>query len=144
MKTLEQIRNYSPEALDGRDVKRLIPFLTEAQCKEFFDIEFKDEYKGKEREVKEWTRENIIEELKGDVEFGFDKALDQRGLSAGAMFNVVSMWNWILEEGLENYDQDNGYAQYGLPLFKATAVKYGFDNPIGDDEGNERTYAVSN
>ena len=142
MKTLEQIKgHYSSDTIDGRDVSRLVPFLTEAECKEFFNIEFKDEYKGKEREIKEWTRENILEQLKEDVEFGFDKALNQRGLSAGAMFNVVSMWNWILEEGLENYDEDNGYAQYGLPLFKATAVKYGFDNPIGEDSGRESKYA---
>lgn len=29
---------------------------------------------------------------------------------------------------------------YGLPLFKATAVKYGWDNPIGEDSGRERKY----
>ena len=29
---------------------------------------------------------------------------------------------------------------YGLPLFKATAEKYGFDNPIGDDTGRENYY----
>ncbi len=50
---------------------------------------------------------------------------------------VVIMWNWILEEGLEDYKE---YAQYGLSLFKATAVKYGFNNPIGDDKGNESKY----
>jgi hypothetical protein len=48
------------------------------------------------------------------------------------------MWNWILDEGLEDFDD---YAQYGLPLFKATAVKYGFENPIGDDYGNEYKYS---
>lgn len=26
---------------------------------------------------------------------------------------------------------------YGLPLFKATAVKYGWENPIGDDNGTK-------
>jgi hypothetical protein len=29
---------------------------------------------------------------------------------------------------------------YGLPLFKATALKYGFNNPIGDDLGSEDKY----
>lgn len=38
---------------------------------------------------------------------------------------------------LEDFDS---YAMYGLPLFKATAVKYGFDNPIGDDTGAEDYY----
>jgi hypothetical protein len=83
----------------------------------------------------------VLAQLKKDVAFGFEKALNQRGISAGLMSEVVKMWNWILEEGLENYDEDNGYAQYGLPLFKATAVKYGFDNPIGDNNGDEDEYA---
>ena len=29
---------------------------------------------------------------------------------------------------------------YGLPIFKATAVKYGFENPIGEDTGSEKKY----
>jgi hypothetical protein len=37
---------------------------------------------------------------------------------------------------------DRNYAQYGLPLFKATALKYDFENPIGDDLGNEPKYAA--
>ena len=53
------------------------------------------------------------------------------------MAEVVQMWNWILEEGLEDYDN---YPMYGLPIFKATAVKYGFENPIGEDDGDEYEY----
>ena len=87
----------------------------------------------------EWTRENVLKQLKDDVEFGFRKALDQRGISASLMFDVVRKWNKVLEEGLENWDEDD-YAMYGLPLFKATAVKYGFENPIGDDTGREDYY----
>ena len=49
-------------------------------------------------------------------------------------------WNKVLEEGLEDWDEDN-YRYYGLPLFKATALKYGFDNPIGDDYGDECKYS---
>ena len=37
-------------------------------------------------------------------------------------------------------DLIDNYAMYGLPLFKATAVKYGWDNPIGDDTGEEDFY----
>ena len=80
-----------------------------------------------------------LEQLKSDVEFGFEKALDQRGISASLMFYVVLRWNQVLEEGLENYPEEN-YAMYGLPLFKATAVKYGWENPIGDDNGDEEFY----
>ena len=59
--------------------------------------------------------------------------------SASLMFECVMMWNYILEEGLEGWGEDD-YAFYGLPLFKATAVKYGWDNPIGEDSGRERKY----
>ena len=111
-------------------------FLTEEQLEK---IGFK--YDGDEPypEPKEWTRGNILEQLKSDVEFGFEKALDQRGISASLMFYVVLRWNQVLEEGLENYPEEN-YAMYGLPLFKATAVKYGWENPIGDDNGDEEFY----
>ena len=40
----------------------------------------------------------------------------------------------------EDIMNDKDYAMYGLPLFKATALKYGFDNPIGDDLGSEDKY----
>ena len=82
----------------------------------------------------------MLKQLKEDVEFGFEKALNKRGISSSLMFEVVRFWNWVLEEGLEDWDEDN-YAMYGLPLFKATAVKYGWDNPIGDDNGDENKYS---
>lgn len=139
MKTVEQIKEqYKSNTIDGRDVSRLVKFLSEEDLK-VFEIELKNEYKGVHKPIP-LTKENVIEELKGDVAFGFEKALNQRGLSAGMMFSVVMMWNWILEDGLEDFPEDN-YAQYGLPLFKATAEKYGFDNPIGSDSGSEYKYS---
>lgn len=137
MKTLEQVaQDYKSETLDGRDISRLANFIPESQLKDF-GVELKEEYVGKHK-AKKFTRANILKQLKEDVAFGFEKALNQRGISAGLMYEVVSMWNWILEEGLEDFDE---YAQYGLPLFKATAVKYGFDNPIGNDTGSEYKYS---
>ena len=137
MKTLEQIAtDYKSKTLDGRDLNRLVKFIPENMLPKF-GFELKDEFIGK-HEVIEFTRENILKQLADDVAFGFEKALNHRGLSSSMMFEVVSMWNWILEEGLEHFDD---YAQYGLPLFKATAIKYGFDNPIGDDNGDEQKYA---
>lgn len=138
MKTLDQIaQNYKSDTLDGRDLHRLAQFIPEDRLSEF-GLKLNPEFQGK-HEVVEFTRENVLKQLEKDVDFGFEKALNQRGISSGLMYNVVKMWNWILEEGLEDFDD---YAQYGLPLFKATAVKYGFENPIGDDYGDEITYAA--
>jgi hypothetical protein len=138
MKTLEQIKSYAYKAFDGRDIYRLAEFIPEDQLKDF-GLSLKAEGVGK-HEHKELTREAVLKQLEQDVAFGFEKALNKRGLSAGLMFEVVQMWNWILEEGLEDFPDDN-YAQYGLPLFKATAVKYGFPNEIGDDDGDEYQYS---
>lgn len=128
MKTLNEILDNYKDYAVVLDDSRLAKFLTEEQLEK---IGFK--YDGDE--PKEWTRENILEQP--DVEFGFEKALDQRGISASLMFYVVLRWNQVLEEGLENYPEEN-YAM--LPLFKATAVKYGWENPIGDDNGDEEFY----
>ena len=137
MKTLQQVKKeYVSETLDGRDLSRLVIFIPEEELGDFC-IELKEEYKGKHKHIP-FTKENILNSLKDDVEFGFQKALNKRGISASLMYEVVNMWNWILEDGLESF---NSYAQYGLPLFKATAVKYGFDNPIGEDSGSEYKYA---
>lgn len=123
------------DSLDDRFGVRLAQFLTQEQLEK---IGFKWNSDEPYPEPKEWTRENILSQLKEDVEFGFEKALDKRGISASLMFAVVLRWNRVLEEGLEDYPEDN-YAMY-LPLFKATAEKYGWENPIGDDSGSEDYY----
>jgi hypothetical protein len=136
MKTLAQVKEqYKSNTLDGRDLYRLMKFIPESELKDF-GLELKPEYVGTHKHI-DFTRENVLIQLEKDVEFGFEKALAQRGLSAGTMAEVVMMWNWVLEEGLEDFDD---YPMYGLPIFKATAVKYGFDNPIGDDTGCESIY----
>lgn len=138
MKTIEEIiKNYEnyETSIEDRFGRRLCQFLTREQMVKIgFELE-----EGIDHTPAEWTRENIINQLKSDVEFGFEKALNKRGISSSLMFSVVMSWNKVLEEGLEDWDEDN-YRYYGLPLFKATALKYGFDNPIGDDYGNEYKY----
>lgn len=142
MKTLEQIAGlYKSNCIDGRDLYRLAKFIP-YEMLDKFGLTPSDEYNDPEKwdkEVIPFTRENVLKQLESDVAFGFEKALSQRGISSSLMFEVVRMWNWVLEEGLEDWPEDH-YAMYGLPLFKATAVKYGFENEIGDDNGDEPEY----
>lgn len=120
--------------LDGRDFLRLADFMEEADLPKLgFERNSDEPWR-----VKPWTEEAIKEQLKLDVAFGFEKALNQRGISASLMSDVVKMWLWVLEDELQNH---GNYAQYGLPLLKAVAVKYGFPNEIGDDDGDEDKYA---
>ena len=149
MRTLDEIlSNFKPNCFDGRDLYRLWKFIPWGIAKNYpnFLNHVAEEYRNEEKWMTEiyqipYTRENILAQLSIDVEFGFEKALNMRGISAGLMFEVVRMWNWVLneDEELTNWPSER-YAMYGLPLFKATAIKYGFPNMIGDDEGNESWY----
>lgn len=135
MKTLDQVlESFSSNTLDCRDTARLAQFVPKDRLKEL-GLSLSD---GAYHEVVEFTEENILKQLKMDVNFGFEKALNKRGISASLMHSVVSMQNDILENELQDF---YAYAQYGLPLFKATALLYGFPNDIGDDTGTESKYS---
>lgn len=138
---IEHYSNFGPKSFN-RLGTRLAQFCTKEELKKlniFTDesIEAWDDSK-----VKDWTEENIIKQLEKDVAFGFEKALNQRGISASLMFEVVLAWNQILENRLKDWNPYD-YPMYGLPLFKATALLYGFENPIGEDSGSEEYYNES-
>lgn len=145
MKELKDIiENYEKYRtfLQDRLGARLCDFLTLEQAQKIgFDIK-----EGKEwPSPKPWNKESILKQLREDVEFGFEKAINQRGISSSLMFEVVRGWNEILEDGLENWPEDN-YAQYGLPLFIATAKKYNFPIPeeiTPGDTGKEFKYGIN-
>lgn len=142
MKTIEQLaKSFKSKTFDGRDLGRLSEFIPSNMLSEF-DMALNEGVSDKEwdKNIIPLTRQNVLKRLESDVSFAFEKALNKRGLSAGMMFCVIMMWNNILEEGLEDWNEDN-YAMYGLPLLKATAIKYDFNNPIGDNDGNEEEYS---
>lgn len=139
---IEHYSNFGPKSFN-RLGTRLAQFCTKEELKRLniFTDESIEEWD--DSKVKDWTEENIIKQLEKDVAFGFEKALDNRGISASLMFEVVLAWNQILENYLKDWNPYD-YPMYGLPLFKATAVLYGFENPIGEDSGSEEYYNESN
>lgn len=72
--------------------------------------------------AKEWTEENILAQLRADVEFAIEKAVNHRGISAGLMNGVLVAWCIVLENGLEHTD----YSWYGDKLIKKIDELYGF------------------
>ena len=139
MKTLDQIIElYKSETLDGRDLVRLCDFVPPDRWHEL-GVKLKEGADISTVVTKEFTRDNVLEQLRLDVAFGFEKALNKRGISAGLMYEVVEMWTWVLEEGLQGFE---AYAQYGLPLFKATAIKYGFPDEIDGFNGDEFKFSA--
>lgn len=126
------------EAIDGRDFGRLVNFFPFEEW-EHFGYGLKENSSPSDLPPpKPWTEEVILEQLRGDLDFAFKKALGQRGLSSSSMFEVIRMWMWVLDDPLQHHQE---YAQYGLPLYKEVAVKYGLENPIGKKSGSEVEYA---
>ncbi len=122
------------QCIDGRDYSRLCNYFP---VEDWDKLGFSLKQGKKPPRATALTKQNILKQLKGDLEFAFEKALDQRGISSSFMFEVIKMWMWILEDPLQSWVE---YTMYGLPLYKATALKYGFKNPIGEDYGNEDKY----
>lgn len=115
--------------------RRLRQYLTVEQAKSI-DWEVSKQY----HKTIEFTKQNVLKQLENDVAFGFKKALEKNLLISKLMFDVVKEWLFILEDPLKDFDE---YPMYGLPLFKAVAVKYGFNNPIGEDDGSESKYKAT-
>lgn len=146
MKTLEetvewlQKRELRERCIDGRDAGRLASFLPVGEWEK---LGMKLREGADAGEPLPWTEEQLRVQLEHDLAFGFEKALGKRGISAGLMAQCVRMWLFALDHPLfaESAD-DKMYAQYGLPLFKATALAFGWPNPIGDDRGDEFKYSA--
>ena len=122
MKTIEEILdNYSEYQtfLEDRFGKRLCDFLTVEQAKSI-GWHFKEGY---QHTPKPWTEENVLSQLQQDVAFGWEKACDERGISASLMYEVVVAWCKVLENGLDIIE----YGVYGKDLFESVADKYGWE-----------------
>ena len=105
---------------DRRFTKRFLDFIPVEEWEKYgFKYTGEDEYIPKE-----WTEENILEQLKADVEFGYEKAECGRGISSELMAMVVNAWCKVLQNGL-NLDGDDGY--YHRKQFTTVAEYYGWE-----------------
>ncbi len=129
----EIIDNYSiwKTELDDRFGRRFGMFL---ENKDLDKIGFS--CKDENREVKAWTKENILTELKDDLEFAWEKACNGRGISSSLMVDVVQKWCNILENGL-HYDLN--YTDYGKSFLQEVDKKYGWH--LTDVDVSEEGYA---
>jgi hypothetical protein len=132
MKTLSDvIKDYRIKSFDCRDFNRLLDYIPEDKVKEMTlndplsgDKIIENDLINYPGKIIDFTKENIINSLKNDLSFAYEKACDQRGLSADAMYNVIKMWVWILELDVKNipYGYSEGYYEgYGKRYFEVVA-----------------------
>lgn len=138
MKTLDYVIEHHDEIeqdkfFDTRWTTRLLEFLPAEYIEKYGYT-----YGGtdiNERKVKEWTEENVLAQLKEDVEFAIEKATNHRGISSGLMNDVLRSWCIVLENGLEDTD----YGFYGDKLIKKIDKYYNF-NLVDDNTFDEDFY----
>lgn len=136
MKTLDYVKEHIGEIeqdklIDQRFTKRFIDFLPGAEWEKYgFEYIGEGEYTPKE-----WTEENILQQLKSDTEFAIEKATNHRGISASLMNSVLIAWCIVLENGLESTD----YGWYGDKLIKKIDELYGF-GLVDDDTFDSSFY----
>ena len=130
MKSIDYILDHYKDfevVIDDRFGARFAEFLTVEQMQRIGWM-----VKEEEKETwtpKEWTEENILKQLYDDVQFGWVKCCDQRGISASLMAELVQKWCDVLENGLV----DIPYGYYGDNVFKTVAEKYGWKLEYGDE-----------
>lgn len=138
MKTLDYVIEHHDEIeqdkfFDTRWTTRLLKFLP-AEYIEKYGYTYGGDDINK-RKVKEWTEENVLAQLKEDVEFAIEKATNHRGISSGLMNDVLRSWCIVLENGLEDTD----YGFYGDELIKKIDKYYSF-NLVDDNTFDEDFY----
>ena len=126
MKSLEWVIENLKDietSLDCRFGSRMSLFLSKEEMENLgYTVKEGSDYPETQME---WTEENVLNQLKEDLEFGIKKAKGHRGISASLMWEVCMGWCKILENGLDKqYEADYGY--YGDKLFRAIDEYYKF------------------
>jgi len=94
-------------------------------------------------EVRPATDVNVRRDMGNYLGFAIMKALDHKGLSASRSISHYMSWMWLLgdEEAMLWCERDDMYENYGAPILKAIATKYGieptYDGDPMDKEGLE-------
>lgn len=119
--------------IDHRDKARLLTYAPDLESVKTLGFKLKDEYAFADLNTKEWSPENLIHEIIADADFAIEKAEDKRGISSSLMHEVLVMWNFAFNTGIEA--QPN-YNDYGLDYAKKT--KIAFKN-IEEQNGKKET-----
>lgn len=125
------MRTQDEIAAHINDVEDMFGFMTEV-CAMYLDYEHAQPFLSEEATAAGWgdpkenSREFIISEMVDYLEFAFEKAHGQRGLSAGRSVTKMEAWLWLLvDEEMGRFAADkSNYAPYGLPILEAIKGKY--------------------
>jgi len=119
--------------------EHLFEFVT-ADLKEYLSYEAVKPFLKEGVTEKDWThkpkdRDSILKQMKDYMTFAWDKANNERGLSASRTMDHYTAWIWMLgDEEVDIFGNIQEYEFYGKPQLKAICDHYGWDD-VNDDDG---------
>lgn len=75
-------------------------------------------------------RDAVLARMLDYMPFAWDKANNQRGLSAGRSMSHFSAWTWLIEE---DFGDLHDYVFYGKPHLVAICERFGWNHAQWDD-----------
>ena len=105
------------------DYEHAKPYLKEGCTKEEWGLKLND-------------RESILAEMKDYMPFAWDKANNQRGISAGRSMAHYNVWVWMLRDE-EVFGDLEEYQYYGKDNLRKLCDTYGWDANQWDDNIRE-------
>lgn len=131
MRTQEEIKARFENAEDfiGTQKGDLIEFMEFDTAKSFLKEDYvKQVESGEEKwEVKTDAKKEILDYL----DFAYEKAENERGLSAGRSMLHFKTWIWLDDDKFYNeiIDMIDNYTDYGIPTLNKIAEHYGYVRP---------------
>ena len=127
-RTQEEILNRLRNSDDffGTQQGDLLEYLEFEHAKEFLKPEYVEKVEsGEEKwEVRADPKKEILEYL----DFAYEKAEGQRGLSAGRSMLHFKSWIWLDDEDFYEkvIDKIDNYSDYGIPALDEISKHYGY------------------
>ena len=122
---VERIKKISEHDFFGFETSDLLCCLDFEHAKEFLKPEATEE---KWKENIEPNDDALVKARAIDyMPFAWEKANDQRGLSAGRSLNHFSAWLWLLGATEEEVEKLREYDEYGKPHLRAICNSLGID-----------------
>ncbi len=113
----------------GTEIQDLVIYLDYAHAKEFLRPEVtKTLWKGPLL----FNREALLKEMEDYMPFAWDKANNQRGLSAGRSMSHYAAWVWLLGDE-DKFGDLTEYEFYGKDNLVKICEAYGWDHKQWDN-----------
>lgn len=126
---LERFKEVRKDDFFGFETDVIFYHLKFKYAKEFLNESVTEDQWEEHQE--ENSRESILNQMKDYMVFAWEKAINERGISASRSMSKYNAWVWLLGDDLGDL---NNYTEYGKPNLKTICKKYKWECLIPEGE----------